>query len=73
MRNGIIPGIGIPYVSITFSANTEILDLLQSIAPETVDETGNVCSVAELVKEYPDSLELCIGSSCKLRENHRQT
>ena len=52
--------LGIPYVSITFSANTEILDLLQSIAPETVDETGNVCSVAELVKEYPDSLSCAL-------------
>ena len=50
----------VPYVSITFSANTEILDLLQSIAPETVDETGNVCSVAELVKEYPDSLSCAL-------------
>ena len=65
--------LGIPYVSVTFSANTEILDLLQSIAPE-VEQEGYSMPVQELLKNYPDSLECAldpVGSYERVTGQHK--
>ena len=66
--------LGIPYVSVTFSANTEILDLLQSIAPE-VEQDGCSMPVQDLLKNYPNSLECAldpVGSYEKVTGNHKE-
>ncbi len=52
--------LGIPYTHLTFSANTEIMDVLQSISPETVDEEGETIKMQEILKKYPDSMSIAM-------------
>lgn len=61
--------LGIPYYFLTFSANTEIMDILQSVSPVTVDDKGNEKEIQELTRELPSVEDIAfdpVGSYEKL-------
>ncbi len=60
--------LNIPYRSLTFSANTEIMDVIQAIAPETVDAEGKAHKVEELLKDFPESIEITVEPALAYRK-----
>lgn len=67
--------LGIPYRALTFSANTEIMDVLQSISPVTVDADGKSHEVAELASELPSAEDISfdpVGAYEKITGIHKE-
>lgn len=53
--------LGIPYYFLTFSANTEIMDILQSVSPVTVDDKGDEKGIQELIKDLPSAEDIALN------------
>ena len=53
--------LGIPYYFLTFSANTEIMDILQSVSPVTVDDKGDEKGIQDLIKDLPSAEDIALN------------